>query len=77
MIINEHLVVRKLAENEIRRAIKDFQNGRPLLRDCEWEEGGKNKTFADKFYNMTFRELDEKIIKNEIIFSSNSRKVIL
>lgn len=46
MKLKEHLVARELAEIEIRNIIKDFRKGRPILRDCEWMDGGKNKNFA-------------------------------
>lgn len=67
MKLKEHLVARELAEIEIRNMIKDFRKGRPILRDCEWMNGGKNKNFAQIFEDKTNRTLTDKIIKSEII----------
>ena len=67
MKLKEHLVARELAEIEIRNMIKDFRKGRPILRDCEWMDGGKNKNFAQIFEDKTNRTLTDKIIKSEII----------
>lgn len=66
MELKEHLVARELAENEVRRMINDFRRGRPILRDCEWSEDGKNKYFAQIFEDKTNRILTDKIIKSEI-----------
>lgn len=68
MIIDEHLVARtKPLIDEINNMLNDFKKGNPLFNDCEWEEGGKNATFAKTFQDKTNRILTDKIIKNEII----------
>ena len=67
MKIEEHLVARNLVEKEIRDMINDFRNGNSELLSSNWEEDGKNKDFADSFYERTGYELTKEIIKSEII----------
>ena len=67
MELNEHKVARNVAKNEVLKMIDDFRSGNPKLQDCEWEEGGKNYTFKNEFFNKTGRELTEKVIKHNII----------
>ena len=50
-----------------RRMIKDFQKRNPYLLPDNWKIGGKNSEFAIEFKNKTGRELDEDIIKDEIV----------
>ena len=54
-------------KNEVLKMIDDFRSGNPKLQECEWEEGGKNYTFKNEFFNKTGRELTEKVIKHNII----------
>ena len=69
MNLNEHLVARdmKKLEGEVRRMIKDFQKGNPYLLPDNWKIGGKNSEFAIEFKTKTGSELDEDIIKDEIV----------
>ena len=67
MELNEHKVARNVAKEEILSMIEDFIKQDPKLQDCEWEEGGKNYTFKNEFFNKTGRELTEKVIKHNII----------
>lgn len=69
MDLKEHLVARKKEkiEAEIRRMIIDFRKGNPHLLPENWEEGGRNDEFAKTFLIKTGRELDEGIIKDEIV----------
>ena len=69
MIFNEHLVARdmKQLEGEVRRMINDFRKANPHLLADNWKLGGKNSEFAIEFKNKTNRDLDEEIIKDEIV----------
>lgn len=57
MELSEHKVARNVAKNEVLKMIDDFRSGNPKLQECEWEEGGKNYTFKNEFFNKTGREL--------------------
>ena len=50
MELNEHKVARNVAKNEVLKMIDDFRSGNPKLQECEWEEGGKNYTFKNEFF---------------------------
>lgn len=67
MELNEHKVARTVVKDEVLSMIEDFIRQNPKLQDCEWEEGGKNYTFKNEFFNKTGRELTEKVIKHNII----------
>ena len=67
MNLTEHKVARIVVKEEVLKMIEDFRNGNPILKDCDWEEGGKNYTFKNEFFNKTGRELTEKVIKHTII----------
>ena len=63
MKLDEHLVARKVVKDEINRMIEDFQSKDPILRDEEWEVGGKNVSFKQDILNKTGIKLTEKIYK--------------
>ena len=67
MSLTEHKVARIVVKEEVLKMIDDFRNGNPILKDCDWEKGGKNYTFKNEFFNKTGRELTDKVIKHSII----------
>lgn len=67
MKLDEHLVARKVVKDEINRMIEDFQSKDPILKDEEWEVGGKNVSFKQDILNKTGIKLTEKYIKYNIV----------